>query len=155
MDSESRNRSDRSRYSTPKKAEGESQSTPRKAPVARALIANKFTCWHCKMPFILSRNSKKLPLLHDGVIKRALCVQCEKRDNELASGVNQCLRLFGGNCSVAEIVAVYTDDKKARQLFKDPFSLVRRVYRGGMRSHCATLRDGSTTVFCACPRMGP
>jgi len=87
-------------------------------------------CRHCGIPFSVIRNARKLQLLREGIIKRALCAPCEERDRELLTAVNQCLRVLGGACTVAEVVGIYSDEKLGRSLFKDPFAKVRVRYKG-------------------------
>lgn len=91
---------------------------------------NRFVCWRCEVPFTVTRNAKKLKLLREGVIKRPLCPSCDTRDNDLAAGVTHCLRVLGGSCQVSDVVGVYSDEKRAKTLFQDPFATLRQKYQG-------------------------
>ncbi len=108
---------------------------------------NRFVCWHCGGPFIVSRNARKLQLIRDGIIKRPLCAPCDKRDIDLSAAVNQCLKMLGGHCSVADVLALYTDERRAKQYFRDPYKQVRMVYKGKdalcMRDIEGWLEDGT------------
>ncbi|HOE11563.1 MAG TPA: hypothetical protein PLQ35_11935 [bacterium] len=129
MSSSDRNKGPDTQYYT---RESQSRYSPSgKNPQAAAVTeSNRFVCRHCGIPFAVIRNARKLQLLREGIIKRPLCAPCQERDRELLTAVNQCLRVLGGACTVAEVVGIYSDETLARSLFKDPFVKVRARYNG-------------------------
>ncbi len=87
-------------------------------------------CERCQVPIKPTFKNSKHFFNGREIQKRSLCPLCEKRDRELLLAVNDCIRLYGSMVTLYEIMDLYGDLNRAKQLHFDPFSVVRVMYQG-------------------------